>query len=99
MGTREDCTHSFMAKLHGWRSHLSSLAEGSQSIGPQQKDRFRSTIQRLSDQIQHLEKKVLVLENAADDSWRDLSRHVEDAWKDFQADAKASLKSLTGKEY
>jgi len=99
MSRRDDFVENLKRKLDGWNSELDKLEAKTDAIDAQSRERYRSTVREVKEQVQQLEKKYLVLKNSTEDAWQDLKSGFELAWKEFETGAKSALKKITGKSY
>ena len=99
MSKRDLFVENLKRKLDGWNAELDRLESKADAIDAQSRERYRTTVQEVKEQVQQLEKKYLVLKNSTADAWQDLRSGFELAWQDFEAGAKAALKKVTGKNY
>ena len=99
MSNREVVVEKLESKLEGWRAELHRLEENAKTIDKLSRDRYLSTIRGMTDHVQQLEKKIRVLKNSTIDAWQDLKTGTELAWSEFEAEAKKTLKEVTGIKY
>ena len=99
MSKRDLFVENLKRKLDGWNAELDRLESKADAIDAQSRQRYRTTVREVKEQIQQLEKKYLVLKNSTEDAWQDLKSGFELAWQDFEAGAKSALKKVTGKNY
>ena len=96
---REVVVEKFESRLEGWRAELQRLEQNAKTIDELSRDRYLDTIQEMKEHVQQLEKKIRVLKNSAIDAWQDLKTGTELAWREFEAEAKKTLKEVTGIKY
>lgn len=99
MSKREIVVEKLESKVEGWRTELQRLEENAKTIDEVSRDRYLHSIQEMQDQVQQLEKKIGVLKNSTIDAWQDLKKGTELAWSEFEAEARKTLKEVTGINY
>jgi hypothetical protein len=99
MSERDIVVKTFEAKLDGWHRALDDLDADAATIDETRRDAYRTTVQDIRNQVQQLEKQFTVMKHSTTDDWQDLHAALNVAWGDFETDAKAALRQVTGVDY